>query len=362
MIGDPATNSARTTAAGIAFGFLAALIWGAWPVASRLGLMRALDPFDIAALRFGVAGLLLAPIVVRRGVGALGWRRALVLACGAGVPYVLLATVGLTVAPASHAGVITPSAMLVAATVGGALCLRERVDAQRAIGVAVAIAGVSAIALGSRSLGRDGVALADLLFVAAGFLWALYTLGVRAWSVDASHAAALVAVMSAVAYLPLYALLDHSSLHAASLREIVLQGAFQGVVAAIGGLVCYTRAVALLGASRAALFAAIAPGVAVIVAIPALGERPTSAEWLGVALAFSAMALSVGAGAGSRTTSAIALGRRLDAMAAGLLAREGHAIELPSMDASSAATTAPRSDERGRFREPARYETEPVGA
>ena len=93
----------RDCRVGILCGLAAALIWGAWPVVSRLGVEAALSPYDVAALRFGVAGLILLPLLLRRAPRALdglGWPRALLLACGAGVPYVAVTVEGLRYAPA----------------------------------------------------------------------------------------------------------------------------------------------------------------------------------------------------------------------------------------------------------------------
>ena len=46
---------------GALYGLAAVSIWSGWIVVARLGLRASLTPWDIAALRFGVAGLLLLP-------------------------------------------------------------------------------------------------------------------------------------------------------------------------------------------------------------------------------------------------------------------------------------------------------------
>ena len=61
----------RTTAEyirGALYGLAAVSIWSGWIVVARLGLKTSLTPWDIAALRFGVAGLLLLPYVVSKGL------------------------------------------------------------------------------------------------------------------------------------------------------------------------------------------------------------------------------------------------------------------------------------------------------
>ena len=181
--------------AGLLYGSLAALIWGAWPVVSRFGVQQSLTPYDITALRFGVAGLLLLPLIWRRGLGGVGWIGALVLAAGAGVPYVLVTVGGLALAPAGHAGVIVPSCMLTFSALGSWLFLGDRPDRTRLLGLAVIIGGV--LMIGWQGLSGSGAEVwtGDLMFVAGGLFWAIYTVGSRYWSVDPLHATALVSVL-----------------------------------------------------------------------------------------------------------------------------------------------------------------------
>ena len=85
------------------FGIAAASIWAGWSAVTRLAVTTSLDAWDIAALRFSVAGLLLAPIVSRRGLARdrLGWPGLAAIVAGLGAPYVLVAAAGLRFAPAS---------------------------------------------------------------------------------------------------------------------------------------------------------------------------------------------------------------------------------------------------------------------
>ena len=67
---------------GAVFGFAAVSIWASWSVVTRLAVTTGLDASDIAALRFGVAGLLLPPVLLQRGLartdlGGLDWLSSL---------------------------------------------------------------------------------------------------------------------------------------------------------------------------------------------------------------------------------------------------------------------------------------------
>ena len=269
-------------ALGILFGALAALIWGVTPVVLRFAVEHKLPVGDIVAARFVVSGLILLPFVWRHGTAGLGWPRSLVLACGAGAPVMFVTTIGLDLSPAGHDGVIVPSTTLLVAALFAWLLLDERPKVVQLAGLAVIILGVALI--GWDSLDDMGAKTweGDLLFVVAGILWALYTLGCRAWSVEPLQATALVAVVSLVVYFPIYLLVGEPKLHKAPVGDVLLVGFVNGVLSGILALLCYTRAVKILGAARGAVFNAMVPGLVLLMAYPALGEVPSWLEMLGV--------------------------------------------------------------------------------
>src|SRR5690348_1327220 len=82
---------------GAVFGLAGVSIWAGWSVITRLAVTTSLDALDIPALRFGVAGLLLLPIVIRRGLALdrLGWSGLAGLILGTGAPYALVVALGL---------------------------------------------------------------------------------------------------------------------------------------------------------------------------------------------------------------------------------------------------------------------------
>ena len=101
-------------------GLVAMLLYAGQFVLSRWSIQRTLSLWDLAALRFAAAGLLLLPVVLHHGVATaagVGWGRALVLTLTAGGPYTLIMFAGLALAPAGHGAVIIPGATPVVSTV-----------------------------------------------------------------------------------------------------------------------------------------------------------------------------------------------------------------------------------------------------
>ena len=71
---------------GALCGLSAVCIWAAFIVVSRLGVSTSLTPWDVAAIRFAVAGIILVPYLWRRGLALdrLGWQGVAAIAVGCG--------------------------------------------------------------------------------------------------------------------------------------------------------------------------------------------------------------------------------------------------------------------------------------
>lgn len=304
------SNAPTLSLSGIGWGVAAALIWGGWPVLSRQGVTGGesggaiLTALDITMLRFFVAGLALLPVLVlwlheqgiRRRAGQVPALAVLLMAAGAGVPYVLTAVSGLALAPAAHAGIIVPSCMLSFTAIGGVLFLGDRPGIGRLLGIGGILIGIAVT--GSAGLDHAGfgtdILIGDALFVLSGFFWAVYTVSTRRWAVAPLPATAIVSVVSLMIVAPIHTLTaDWDRIATLPFEPILIQALGQGVAAGILALLFYSKAVAVLGASRGALFAALVPGTASALAYPVLGEVPGRAELVGLAVVTTGMLVAL---------------------------------------------------------------------
>jgi drug/metabolite transporter (DMT)-like permease len=268
--------------AGLLWGLLAVVIWAGSFVLLRLGVATSLNPYDVTALRFATAALVLVPVVWRRGwaLPRLGWGGVAMAVTGAGAPYALLVAAGLQFAPAGHAATLIPGLTAVFTAIFGYWFLKEPIAALAWAGTAMILGGTLAIGGNSASIGLG-------LFVLAALLWSSYVILLRRTAIDSLHAVAIVAVGSALVYLPVYVALFPKSLYSAPLGDIVLQALYQGLLTTIAGLFAFNRAVSCLGAARGAALAALIPISTLALAALFLGERPGSWE-LGAAMLIGA--------------------------------------------------------------------------
>jgi drug/metabolite transporter (DMT)-like permease len=271
---------------GAAFGLAAVSIWASWSAVTRVAVTTSLDAWDVAALRFGVAGLLLMPVAVRRGLARdrLGWLGLALLIGGAGAPYVLLAAGGLRFAPAHHQAALNPGIMPLFVALIAGLVLRERLSGIRKLGLLLILAGALVIVGWHGPDWSTAQAFGHALFLSAAFLWACFTVVVRQARLDPLHAAALVSTGSLAIYLPFYLALHESRLAQVPLGDILAQAFFQGVLVTIVSLLLYGRAVAILGASGGGAFGALVPALSALFAIALIGEWPSETDWAAIGL------------------------------------------------------------------------------
>ena len=290
--------SRRDYLLGITCGVLISAFGAVYTASARYGVLHGFTPYDLTAMRYGVAALLLAPVFAGMGIanlGGLGWRRAVLLTACAGPTFSLLLFTGLRFAPLAHGAVITPATIALVGLIMAAAMFRDHPSRNRWTGIVLIIVGLAA-------LGGDGllhgtgwqVAAGDLMFIGAGIAWATFGTLLRHWRANPVRASAAIAMLSAAAFIPCYlAFADLGGWQRASAAHIALQLVIQGAVAGAVNLVLFVKTVELLGPARAALFGALVPALSVLTAIPILGEFPNAMQWTGLVVITLGLVLSL---------------------------------------------------------------------
>lgn len=281
-------------AAGLLAAGAALLIWAGFALVTRYGLRGQVQPQDMLALRFAVAGLIMLPVFVRnRFAGLRLWQVCAITVLG-GIGFSSLGFIGFTLAPAAHAGVLLPGMLPFYTAILGALFLGERLGGMRAAGLALIFAGI--VALGLSSLTQAALPhqwLGDLAFMAASLSWSVFTVLIRRWNISPVNATALLSVPSMAVYIPFYLAFLPVHITEWSWTEIAFYGVYQGIFAVICSVIAFSIAVRNIGATAAASITSGVPAIVTVAAIPLLGEVPTSLTTAGVVLAVAGMLVSV---------------------------------------------------------------------
>ena len=295
----PTTTTTTRLAMGIAVGLLAASIGALYTVFARWGIMHGLQSPDLTVLRFAVAGVLMLPVLALawrrdRTQFTLRWRVWLLISLLAGTPFGLLMFGALQFAPPSHAAVFPFTAMSVMGMVLGAVVLGERLTPRRLAGIAVVLFGLLLLSGLEASSLTLRAAVGDAMFVAAGTLWAGFGIMLRKHRLDPLLATAVISFSALVTYVPAYLFITGGTglIHAAP-EVLWIEVLVQGVIAGVGTLYAYAKMVSLLGPSRAAMFPALAPGLAALMAWPVLGHVPAALETIGLLVAMAGLIVAV---------------------------------------------------------------------
>lgn len=215
---------------GALYGLAAVSIWAGFIVVARLGIRTNFTPWDVAAIRFTVSGLLLLPFVIRKGFALerLGWLGLGAIVAGCGAPMVLLANSGLLFAPAAHGGALFPGVTPLMVAILAAAVLGEPFGFRKRIGCTLIIIGAAGIVWGTGGTIGTVQNIGHVLFLSAGLAWACYTVAMRRARLDGLHAAGLAAVISLALYLPIYAYFAGTSVLKAPPSILPCRRSFRG--------------------------------------------------------------------------------------------------------------------------------------
>lgn len=285
-------TSSRSIALGLAWAVVAILIWSGSLVLLRVGAIAGLTAYDLTALRFGVAGALLLPVLIRKGTRASrpGAASALLMIILFGAPYVLLLSLSVKTAPAAAAGALNPGVMAIASVIMARLIHGEALGMAHLFGVAMTALGVGGFLLGG------GVALGHAILLVTGIMWASYASITRSRRVPALTATALIAVGSAALYLPLYVLALPKQIADVPLATILLQAMFQGVLVTTIAVYAFGRSAELLGPVAGTSLPALIPVMTLGLEILVLKETPKPGSVAGACLVTVGIALVLAGG------------------------------------------------------------------
>lgn len=282
----------RRTLVGVAALTAVVMLWSSFALSTRALEGAGLTMADAAIVRFAVPAVVLSPWIPRT-LRTLRTERPTVLALVllAGLPHFLLFAWGAHLTSAALTGLLVPGTVPVFVTLLLFLCVRRTVSRRRVLALAAIVAGVAASALFTGGpTGAGGIAV----LLAAGLVWAAYTLGVARTRLDPVGVIVIVSTTSVASALLLAVTGVLPSALLAGTADLATVGSYalvQGVGTGLLSTACYVVAVKNLGSRLPAAAGALSPVLTAVVAVPLLGE--SLGLGLGVALALIVTGVAV---------------------------------------------------------------------
>jgi drug/metabolite transporter (DMT)-like permease len=305
MTGSNATGDAleqKPLAGTYALVILTTLIFGGQATAGKI-VVQSIPPITGGVLRYGLAALVLVVVFradLRRLVGELRGRDLWLLA-GIGVTGTTLLHVtffyGVTLAPATHGAVITPTISTLCAMMIAAKFADERVDRLQLLGICVSTVGIVLVVQPSATGGRhaEELLVGDVLFVVGGVSFGVYAglsrIAMRRFSPHATVASGmtigclLLVVLALLFEDPWRPIATASTSTWIALSYLAIPGS-------VFAFVFWNLAIKRLGAGRTSVFLNLVPVFGVALAWSILDERLGALQVVGGALAVLGVWLS----------------------------------------------------------------------
>ena len=276
---------------------LTMVFWGSAFATSKM-LVLEVPPEVGAVLRFGFGSLLMMAILFRRSAKPIppraDWRRLGVVALVGVTGFNTLFFRGLSLAPASDAGIIIPTMSPVFTAMAGMLFLGEGVRLGRVVGLAVSLAGAVLFFWDVllHTAGQGGRVWGDAALIGAAICWAAASILSRPLSVriGAMPTAAWTIFLGSLVLLlvssPMLAAVPWGRLTGRFWIVLAYVVVFPTVIAYI----LWMEGIRTIGSGPTTSFMFLAPVFALLIAAALLGERPTALQGAGGAL----MLLGVG--------------------------------------------------------------------
>ena len=273
--------TARTQ--GYLFVCITMCIWGGFTILSRLNLHWHVSAWDLVAMRFAIAFIILMPVLLYKKDLAFLWHpRPVILALTGGLAYCLTVYTAFLHAPAAHAAIFLNGCIPLCTAVAAYLLFKQPFDKHTWLSLSIMLSALALMSYLMLHEQASAFGLGDILFFLSAVWWGIFTVLLKQWKLSAWHSMASVAIWSALIYLPIYILFIPKHFQEAEPVHLLIQGVFHGVLVVIIATLTYVAAIERLGAFKTGSIVTLAPFIAAVIAVPLLNEPLSPAIMCGL--------------------------------------------------------------------------------
>ena len=273
--------TARTQ--GYLFVCITMCIWGGFTILSRLNLHWHVSAWDLVAMRFAIAFIILMPVLLYKKDLAFLWHpRPVILALTGGLAYCLTVYTAFLQAPAAHAAIFLNGCIPLCTAVAAYLLFKQPFDKHTWLSLIIMLSALALMSYLMLHEQASAFGLGDVLYFLSAVWWGIFTVLLKQWKLSAWHSMASVAIWSALIYLPIYILFIPKHFQEAEPVHLLVQGVFHGVLVVIIATLTYVAAIERLGAFKTGSIVTLAPFIAAVIAVPLLNEPLSPAIMCGL--------------------------------------------------------------------------------
>ncbi|WP_417554786.1 DMT family transporter [Microbacterium sp.] len=286
--------SRRST--GILAVVVTSVLWGTTGTAATFA--PAASPLAIGSAALGIGGLLQFAVAWRAVAGnrmPLARHRGVIIVAGMSVAvYPLAFYASMHLAGVAIGSVVSLASAPLFSGALEALIDRRRPDARWILSVVLAVGGGTALILSRAGGSGSGVVVGVVLGLVAGATYAVYSWAAhRLMDAGIPRSAAMGAIfgLGGILLMPVLTLTGAPLIASAQAFTVA---AYMALVPMFLGYLLFGFGLARIAASTATTVTLLEPAVATLLAVVVVGERPTTAGWIGMAaIAASLLVLSL---------------------------------------------------------------------
>ncbi|TOE78923.1 EamA family transporter [Vibrio parahaemolyticus] len=284
---------ATTMILGYAAILVTVLLWSGFFISLKGGAISALQPADIALVRFLVPSLILLPFVMKHkaALKAVPNKYLTGIVLGSGLPYLLVAGTAMHFAPVAHGSALIPGTLPLFVSAIAVLFYQQSLSHHRIIGLSTVLLGMFVFLLSNIGEEYNWSQLqGHAMFLVGSLMWAVFTISARVANLNAYVCAGFVAIVSllmliiAVGFGWIDSYLAVTPLSNWPWEELFSHAMLQGVGAGLIASFTFIYAIKIIGAEASAAFGSLTPVVATLLAVPIFGEQPDSLTWIALIL------------------------------------------------------------------------------
>ena len=267
------TASSPSLLTGYAAAWCIVFVWSFWLIVSRIAADSGLTIYDLAAMRYGLAGLIAVPLSLHyKPWRGLSLTQIATISFILGPVYILCVFSAFHYAPAAHGGIFMNGVLPFISILIGLVFLGTRPGPRAVFGAMLILVSTAALAWDGTATSAPNTWIGDLLFILGALFFSTYVVLSERWQLGAMQIIFCGTVVNAALYLPIWALWLPSGLADAPLEPLLLQAVYQGFVPNLIGLIFIAHASRRIGNAATSSILASVPGVGGILGALILGE------------------------------------------------------------------------------------------